>query len=825
MEQSEIAPKISAGDRARSSKDPKNHARIIYAEGKIEEMKENLGGMKNKLPLLKEFWRNLQKFARKIAEKAAQKMAGYCEKAREKVLKLISNRSVERHALNILLIILPYFVVSYLIYSEFSWRQSLQEVFSLLCIYAAIPFCFNDYIEFGNRAFAGASEKKSILPSSFSKAYFYRLIIGVTACSAPIFFFNNTLAVAIIEICFVIFVEFICIEYMSGCSLFSSKIPVYLVCDDLNDLELVEKGLRNKYKLLDSIILRDGGEESIEAIFAKLRRKLRNANSFAFFPYPRRIFYFSSALLYSSVPYGAGKRKKNPDSKRKGADSVAVAAAEENYADIAASNVAASNINGSNIAASKIVPGDLIVSNLLDISTRFSVPLFKLKYTEDAVRGDSFNILPYSIADVDAVSVSPQEKAMISDVFKDKSVWIFYDGRRCVLELIRLLSDIANLTIFCTSEGLMREMEAEFGNAFEDAQHIAQIRGRLSRNTHKIKIADKSIFLSTDSKPEILFFNPSLLHLDSSEANLKEAVVKNAIDVSEIANAALKLNVKFVFFLSTMEAFETKNWIGATQRLGELYIQSISNRKSQTKFRIMRLPYSITDPSSLFDKAEEAIKNDSIRAATSFESADFKAEDAAQRVREENLDSLLERENRYYYNTDAIFHPFLKLIAYTLRDTYILPDIYSIFPQSAPRNFNDVAEIACKLRGIRPNEDAGVVRIAADLYKEKSSNDGKASNSDVSSNTGTNRRNNNARSGKSSSNGSGSGSAPKRFSKRMEETSIDPAIVLSRAPTSLKYREALSLDINQIRSMSTRDIISIVFQTLNMNEEKDSQKS
>lgn len=614
------------------------------------------------------------------------------------------------HLLNIFAIILPYSIVSYLIYPEFFANQFLQETFSLICIYAALFFWFMDYINLENSHFTNSTKLSR-----------YRLSVAVTACAAPIFFMNNTFAVAFVEILLLIFAEFVCSEYLRGCALFSSKIPAYLVCDTFEDFYLIEKGLREKYKLLDVVIM----ESCSDTTFQRLRKKLRNINRLSFFPHPRRILYFSSSSL--NFVGGLGK--------------------------------------------------------LLQISGEYSIPLFKLRYKGDVVRGDSFRLLPFSISDIDPLSISPQERSMISDAFKDKSVWIFYDGRKCVQDLIQALFDVANLTIFCASEQLMREMEAEFGagstESLQNAQHITQINAGFSKNIHKIKIADKSILLSTDSKPEILFFNTPLLHLNSSEDNLKEAVVKNALDVSDIANAAIKLNVKFVFFLSTTEAFETKNWIGATQRLGELYVQWISSRKTQTKFRIIRLPYCITDPAGLFSRVDDALRND----------RDIFEENY---IEKDGEDTLSYRHYRHYYDRDAIFHPFLKLVVHTLRDSYILPDIFSIFPDSSSKNLAEVAEIACKLLGMRLEEDVGMPALAvAESYSSDSHYSGskfKLANSN-----------------------------------KCEATTIDPAIFLTRAPTSLKYLEKPSWSLEQLNCMSTRDVISAVFQALNSTDRRDSE--
>ena len=554
------------------------------------------------------------------------------------------------HFYNLAALLLPYTIVSLLIYPKFSLYQFLQEIFSLLCIYIAIFFWFMDKISHISR---------------------YRIVLGVTACAIPIIFLNNSFAVALISLGSIVFIEFICVEYMRGCALFSDKIPIYVVCGDTIEADIIKSSLKNEYKILKLIIA------DFERV-KKLRKKLNRLNMVSFFPFPRRILYFS----------------RNQD-----------------------------------IAT---------LLKLVDISSEFSIPLFEIKE-----HNSEFSIAPISIKNFDSVDVSPQEKNMLAESFKNKSVWIVYDGRKCIFDLICALSEAANLVIFCMSEYLMREIEEELGK-------------KTSEKIHKIKIADKNLLNSTDPKPDILFFNMPLLRLDSSEDNLKEAVAKNVLNTSEIVDMAQKLKIKFVFMLSTMETFDTENWIGATQRLGELIVQCSGSKKAQTKFRIIRLPNCITDPSGLFDEIVESL--------VSGKNVEFKKSNVG-----------------VYCSRDEIFHPLIKLVSYTLRDSYILSDIYSIMPANKLRNIDSIVDIACKLLGIRMNKDVKFLYTDLIIPSEE------------------------------------------RFSGMFEETDIDPAIVCTRfSATSLKSREAPSWTFEQLNKMSTRDVIATVFQGL---KEKDKAKN
>lgn len=480
----------------------------------------------------------------------------------------------KKHLYNLAALLLPYIVVSFFIYPKWSLCKFLQEIFSLLCIYTAVFFWF--------------------MNNDISR---YRIVFGITACAVPIIFLNNSFAVALVAVCFMSFAEFVCIEYMRGCVLFSNRIPVYVVCDDIAGEKKAEGLLKGEYKILDTFIADNNN-------FQRMKKCLARLNSISFFPFPRRLLYFS--------------QKRNT----------------------------------------------LFLLKLLDVSSEFSIPLFKLK--EDA---GNLRLSPFSIQDFDFVEISAQEESMLARIFKNKRVWIFYDGRKCVLDLISMLSETTNVTVFCESEILTREIKLELTKTAFD-------------KIYKVTIADKELIANSNAGPDILFFNMPLLRLDSCENNLKEAVVKNLLSVSKMAIIAQKLKIESVFMLSAMDAFDKENWIGATQRLGELAVQHLgSSGKTQTKFHVIRVPDCITDAEGLFDNVIASI---------------VKGENAAY--------------SGNYYSRDEIFHPLVKLIAYLIEKPSPNIYIYSVFSKNRLKNTNNVIDIVYKLLGLRIHKDARTVR-------------------------------------------------------------------------------------------------------------------
>jgi hypothetical protein len=103
------------------------------------------------------------------------------------------------HIKNFGVVLLSYGIASFLIYPEFDFRNFLREIFSLMCIYGAVLLWFGDKIE---------------------NEVSFRMIIGVTACMAPVLFVNNPFGVAFVSLLVIIFCVFLIFEYMRGCHLF-----------------------------------------------------------------------------------------------------------------------------------------------------------------------------------------------------------------------------------------------------------------------------------------------------------------------------------------------------------------------------------------------------------------------------------------------------------------------------------------------------------------------------------------------------------------------------------------------------------------------------
>ena len=193
--------------------------------------------------------------------------------------KFNMSKETAQHLQNIAILLISYSVVSTFLYPKFSLSVFLKEAFALLCSYGAIFLWFIEKI---------TSQTQ------------HKIALGVTACISPMFFLNNSLALAIVEIFCIIFLEFVLFEYIKGVDLFSKEIPVYIICNTKTEVE-VAKTFGKKYKILELILLGENVSDKPSGVSSistteNLEKWLQKISRIPFFPAPRRFIYLSPKL-------------------------------------------------------------------------------------------------------------------------------------------------------------------------------------------------------------------------------------------------------------------------------------------------------------------------------------------------------------------------------------------------------------------------------------------------------------------------------------------------------------------------------------------------
>ncbi|GHU11708.1 hypothetical protein FACS189449_03720 [Alphaproteobacteria bacterium] len=519
----------------------------------------------------------------------------------------------------------------------------------------------------------------------------YKFVLCVTASAAPVLFINNPLGVAIVAILLMVFLEFLLFEYLRGCRLFDDAIPVYVICEEEHDIDSIADFLEG-YKILECVVLSNPTTEDRRFSSMKstddIGKWLAKINKIAFFPTPRRLLYFST--------------KPNPDT----------------------------------------------LVSLIGLSSEFSVPLFKVVINTFGKRTFPA-ITPLDIADFDSISLMPQEKSALTVAFKSKVVWIFYDGRSSVLDLVYAIASASSvdITVLCETERLFAEAEQRLKNAS-------------SHHDYKIKIVDVDMMNACDSKPDILFYNMPIKSADYCDDILKEAVIKNVIYMNKIIEFAQRTQIPYVFVLSSDGALNANNWIGATQRLGELFAQfaDSKSRKLHTKFRIIRIPESATDKSGIFGKIISDIKTNGC-VNMNFPSCDVA---------------------KLYYRRD-ILSLLIKMVISALKEYDFSSSVYTLIPENRV-SLDSLLSVICNQFLLRKDVDVkityGCQSQAMDLEDFPN------------------------------------------ITEVLEKTSINGVLRTKFSTHNPASYESRPWSIAQINDMNTRELVSAVFQSLNEKIER-----
>jgi len=304
------------------------------------------------------------------------------------------------------------------------------------------------------------------------------------------------------------------------------------------------------------------------------------------------------------------------------------------------------------------------LNRLLKLAAEYSISIVIVKNKE---------LTPLSLSDL-TDDFPIMDRNPLTSLFKNKNIWVCYDGRRTVLDLICILSGIAsvNLTIICESASLIHE--------------VNHILTRISSfKNYRIKVADLSFLIMNEARPDILFYNmPIKMHF-SDEDHLKEALVKNVVDTDKIIKLVQGIKVPLTFVLSSTNSMNANNWTGATQRLGELLCQhaDFQCRKTSSRFKVIRIPENISDQYGLLGEVAESI---------------LKSGDVFINFSESDLMDM--------YNSKDVIALTLKAIMLSYKSEKTA-EVLTVIPQNKADPKDLIAKI-CNLHGLNPECDVKI---------------------------------------------------------------------------------------------------------------------
>ncbi|MBW5400128.1 polysaccharide biosynthesis protein, partial [Brachyspira pilosicoli] len=193
----------------------------------------------------------------------------------------------------------------------------------------------------------------------------------------------------------------------------------------------------------------------------------------------------------------------------------------------------------------------------------------------------------------------------ISDYYKDKTILVTGGGGSIGSELVRQLVTLPVKKVMAldNSEGAIHSL-------------IMSLNDRKNeKNKHKFKyiISNVRDYVKVDKilkqeNPDIIFHAAAHKHLPFMEEYPEEAIKNNILATENIATLAIKNNIKNFIFISTDKAVRPTSLMGASKRICERMIMSLSHEQNITKFKITRFGNVLGSSGSVIPVFERQIR-------------------------------------------------------------------------------------------------------------------------------------------------------------------------------------------------------------------------
>ena len=215
---------------------------------------------------------------------------------------------------------------------------------------------------------------------------------------------------------------------------------------------------------------------------------------------------------------------------------------------------------------------------------------------------DIRNIEPSDLLGREEIGFDEKE---ISDYYKDKTILVTGGGGSIGSELVRQLVTLPVKKVMAldNSEGAIHNL-------------IMSLNDRKNeKNKHKFKyiISNVRDYVKVDKilkqeNPDIIFHAAAHKHLPFMEEYPEEAIKNNILATENIATLAIKNNIKNFIFISTDKAVRPTSLMGASKRICERMIMSLSHEQNNTKFKITRFGNVLGSSGSVIPVFERQIR-------------------------------------------------------------------------------------------------------------------------------------------------------------------------------------------------------------------------